>query len=374
MVGPFPRVLTRIDGGVAAATTYLAQALVELPGIELVGVRLTAGKRTQPSEADLGWPVVDLDLGRLSVSTLFRRQVRRFRQLVDRFRPDIIHAQGADAAGFVALKSGVPAVVTIHGILRECAAHRTSLVSRLREMLQAQITERYVVAHATHVISISPYVVGYFKSRLLAAIHDIPNPVSPAYFDLPRAPERGRFLFAGRISKGKGLSDLALAVAHLEGSSAVDTVVLAGASPEREYESRLRSDIDSLGIVRRFEFAGLLDENRLIEEFHRATALVLPSYQETAPMVVQQAMAAGLPVIATRVGGIPHMIDHEESGLLFEPGDALGLAGLLTRFAEDPGLGMRLSQAAKRVAAARFSAARVARATVDAYRQVLQAA
>ena len=83
----------------------------------------------------------------------------------------------------------------------------------------------------------------------------------------------------------------------------------------------LRRIAGELGIAPKVEFTGLLDEPSLIREFERAEALVLPSFQETAPMVVQQAMAAGLAVVASRVGGIPYQIRHEVSGLLFEAGN-----------------------------------------------------
>ena len=320
MLGPFPRSLARLDGGVAAATTYLSQALCKMTDIELIGVRVAGVTVQDRTSDDLGWPVVDLDLGRFSVSTLFQRQLRRFRRLVRQYRPDLIHAQGADAAGFLAVQSGFPSIVTIHGLLSECARYRTSLLGRLREVIQARLTERFVVERSAHVIAISPYVASYYKDRLRGIIYNIPNPVAPAFFGIHRRPEQGRFLFAGRVSSGKGLSDLVSAVARIRNARAVTRVVVAGAVPEREYEVQLKAEINAAKVGDQFELAGLLEEPALLREFEQAEALILPSYQETAPMVVQQAMAAGVPVIATRVGGIPHMIEHGVSGMLVEPG------------------------------------------------------
>ncbi len=125
-----------------------------------------------------------------------------------------------------------------------------------------------------------------------------------------------------------------------------------------------------LGLGSRVTMAGLLEEQSLIEEFRLASALVLPSYQETAPMVIQQAMAAGLPVIATRVGGIPDQIEHDHSGLLFEPGDVVELCSLLRRLNVEGGLGERLAAAARVTAANTFTSARVAEATKRAYEQI----
>jgi glycosyltransferase involved in cell wall biosynthesis len=342
--------------------------MAALPGVELLGVRL-AGRAafTQPAE-ELGWPVVDLQLGRFSVSTLFRRQQRQLQAFIERFRPDIIHAQGADAAGFLAVSSGRPAIITLHGILSECAKFRTNPVKRMRERLQAAITEQVVVERARHIVAISPYIARYYRDRLRGTLHDIPNPVAPEFFGVVREPEAKRFLFAGRISRGKGVLDLVQAVAHEP--RAVDAVTLAGAAPEPEFSALLQSEIARSGLQERIRLAGLLDEPALLEEFGRATALMLPSYQETAPMVIQQAMAAGLPVIATRAGGIPDLIAHEVTGLLFDAGDVVSLARHLRRLGDDRDLGSRLAVAA-RAKAGSFASHNVATATLEAYRKVI---
>ncbi len=369
MLGPYPPSLARIDGGVAAATTYVSQALSKMPDMELIGVRVAGPASTRGAIENLGWPVVDLELGRFSVSTFFRRQRRDFDALLRQYKPDLVHAQGADASGYLAVRSGWPAVVTIHGILSECARLRTNLVKRLRELAQARLTEHHVVERAAHIIAISPYVANYYRSRLHGAIYDVPNAVAPQYFELERKPVAGRLLFAGRISRGKGLIDLVHAVARV--SEMVSEVILAGAAPDRDFASQLRAVIDDAGQTSKFGIMGLLDERSLLDEFAKASALVLPSYQETAPMVIQQAMAAGLPVIATRVGGIPNQIDDEASGMLFDAGNINQLADRLRRVLTDQELSRRLAMAAQARATESFTAEKVAFATRAAYRRVL---
>jgi glycosyltransferase involved in cell wall biosynthesis len=372
MLGPYPRSLSRIDGGVAAATTYLSQALVLLPEIELIGVRLAGRAVTRGPAEDLGWPVENFELGRFGVSTLFHAQRRRFQSLLGRYRPDLIHSQGADVSGYLAVRSGYPTVVTVHGILAECAKLRSSLVGRLREEAQAWLTEGFVIERAKNIIAISPYVSRHYQSRLRANVFNVPNAIAPTFFGLTRRPEPGRILFAGRISRGKGIADLVQALARHP--DVAEQIVLAGAAPDAEFESRLRSQISRSGHDDRIKFLGLLGEQALLEEFARASVLVLPSYQETAPMVIQQAMAARLPVVATRVGGVPDLIEHETSGLLFDPGDVDELAILLLRLRENPDLGQRLATAAHRTAIESFGSEQVAQATLAAYRKVLNSA
>ena len=90
-------------------------------------------------------------------------------------------------------------------------------------------------------------------------------------------------------------------------------------------------------------------------------------------MVIQQAMAAGLPVVATRVGGIPDQIEHGRSGLLFEPGDVDELCALLRRLHDEPESGERLAVAARAVAERNFTARSVAVATKRAYERIVVA-
>lgn len=368
MVGQFPLSLSRIDGGVQAAVTYLSQGLAKLPDIELIGVRM-AGKRLMGPTEDLGWPVHTLDLGTLGVTTLFRAQRRKFAALIDDIKPDVIHAQGADVSGFLAVQCGYPAVVTVHGILTECGKLQSNPIRRWRELLQARVTEAFVVERAKHLIAISPYVTRYYQGRIGGRLFDIPNAVAPSFYSVTRSPEPGRILFAGRISHGKGLMDLVNAVASAK--PAVRELILAGATLDRRFGAELAASIEESRLTPFVRFAGLLEEPALLSEFARASALVLPSYQETAPMVIQQAMAAGLPVIATRVGGIPDLIENERTGLLFDAGDVKELARLLSRLDADANLGPRLAAEARSEALGRFTAAKVASQTLAAYKRIL---
>ena len=366
MIGPFPRSPDRIDGGVAAATMYLSRALTVQGGVELIGARIARDGVDSGEEGGLGWKVVDVPLGRLSLSSLYRRQIRRLETLLKLYDPHVVHAQGADLAGFLAVRCGRPAVVTVHGLLGECAKYQTRRRNRLRAMLTASLTERPTIRRTMDLITISPYVAEYYRNEIKGRVHDIPNAIAPAFFQLSRSTERGRLLFAGRISNGKGLVELLHAVA--QNSAVITKLVLAGAEPDPGYGARLRKEADALGIGNRVSFAGLLSEQELLNEFSLAEALVLPSHQETAPMVVQQAMASGLAVIATTVGGIPYQIQHQVSGLLFKAGSVGELSALIAQLGHDVTLSRRLGKAAKEAATARFQASAVAEATTAVYR------
>ena len=337
--------------------------------MDLVGIRMPAVSTVSEAEGEFGWPVIDLPIKRWGLTTAYRRQQSEFRQLLDRFRPDVIHAQGIDVPGYIAVRSGIPAVVTVHGILSEETRYGADLRTRLRSYLNGLLLERPTVRQATDLISISPYVTAHYGNLIRGRIHDIPNAIASKYFDVQRAPERGRLLFAGRVIKRKGVLDLVRAVAECDGHAF--RIVIAGAATEPDYERVLREQAGRLGVTERIDFRGLLDETSMLQEFSRAEALVLPSYQETAPMVIQQAMAAGLAVIATRICGVPHQVTDGVTGLLYEAGDVKALANLLRRLGMDSGLSARLGEAGRRVALERYHATSVASATVRAYEQCI---
>jgi glycosyltransferase involved in cell wall biosynthesis len=369
MIGPYPGSPDKIDGGAASALTYLSQELASRPGIDLIGVRIADTRTASRSSGKFAWPVVDLPLGRLGLSTLYRRQRRDFAGMLQRYRPDVVHGQGVDLPGFIAVHCGLPSVVTVHGILGEETRYEAGLSARVRSSLTGVLLERPTIRRATDLISISPYVSRHYRNLMRGRVHEIPNPISQRYFDIKRDPERGRLLFAGRIIRRKGVLDLVRAFGDAFEES--DCLVLAGAATDRDYDRLVRQEAAHRGIIARVEFRGLVDEAAILEEFSRASALVLPSYQETAPMVIQQAMAAGIPVIATRICGIPDQIEDGATGLLYEAGAVDQLAGLIRRLRMDPLLAARIGEAARMAATGRYRAAPVADATLRAYEAIL---
>ncbi len=369
MIGAYPRTPDRINGGVAAALMYLSEALVESGAVELIGVRISKNESDICDQSKFGWAMLDLPLGSFSLTTLYWRQRRMLERLIDEYRPDIVHAQGADISGYLAVRSGRPAVITVHGLLAECAKFQTAGLSRLRASLAAAVTERGTIRRSEALIAISPFVTKYYEGDITGTVHDIPNAVSNTFFGVDRAAQVGRFLFAGRIANGKGLVELVHAFSQANEPHWV--LVLAGATPEPDYEKKLREEVDTLGLSGRVRFVGLLDESSLINEFSIAQALILPSYQETAPMVIQQSMASGLPVIASSVGGIPFQITHNETGLMFPAGDVVELGALMRQVATRTGWAEALGVAARTEALRHFHANAVAASTAKVYRQVL---
>ncbi len=157
-------------------------------------------------------------------------------------------------------------------------------------------------------------------------------------------------VFAGVLIPRKGAHHLLAAFAQLDAPDA--RLHLVGKAENREYARSLRRQTAALGIEARVEFHGAVAQAELARIFGEARVMVLPSLSEALGRVVIEAMLLGAPVIGSRVGGIPDMIEHGENGLLVAPGDETGLAQALEQiFQMDPtAMGERARQFASQYA------------------------
>jgi len=359
-----------VDGGVQAVSKYLVKAMAQSGDIHVDVIGFRYGATTTRTIAADGYTRHILPGARFGAITAYWQDQRTLNRLLKSISPDIVHSQGVGHDGTVAARSGYPVVTTIHGIFSEEARHIDSFHRRMRHRLLDMLSEYHCIRHAKHTILISPYVAEHWGARLSGQKYMIANPVAPGFFDVSRQEENGRILFAGRLYKLKGVADLIQAVASVSRTTGVK-LVLAGSLDDREYVDFLRAETRRLDIEQQVDFAGILDEKRLLEELSRAAVLVLPSYQETAPMVIQEAMASGVPVIATKVGGTSYQIDDEESGFLIGAGDVGALTDRLTRLFSNDDLRLEIGRTAKERASDDFRASNVAKATIEVYRKII---
>ena len=180
----------------------------------------------------------------------------------------------------------------------------------------------------------------------------------------PRAP---LVVAVSRLNPMKGIDDFLEAAALLAGRFPEARFVIVGdGSSRRELEAQTRM----LGLLERVVFTGTrLDVETILAQ---AAISVAPSLSEGLSNVVLESMAAGLPVVATRVGGTPEILDDGVTGLLVPPCDALALAGAIGRLLGDEALALRLGAAARTRAVHHFSAQHMVLQTESLYRTLLR--
>ena len=140
----------------------------------------------------------------------------------------------------------------------------------------------------------------------------------------------------------------------------------------QDYARRCLQAVQAYGLGDRVQFLGSLPAVALREELATCTAVALAAYQETAPVTIAEAMAAGCPVVATAVGGVPDLIEDGQTGLLSPAADVDALAVNLRRLLDDAALAQRLGLAVQAAAPARFHPVAVAAQTRATYNQVMR--
>jgi glycosyltransferase involved in cell wall biosynthesis len=242
------------------------------------------------------------------------------------------------------------------------------------------------------VVGCSAYVAERVRERFPefpGACRALYNGVSPAQFATDaRAPiargEHPRVLFVGRVSPEKGLHVLIEAFAHvvrrfpdaqldIVGAQAPcpreilvdlsdDPLVLALARfyGARSYHEQLLELVSALGIEENVKFSGFLPHAESVQHYHQSWVLANPSLSEAFGMSLVEGMAAGLPVVATRVGGMVEIVEDGVTGRLVSPDDPRALADVLSELLSDETRRTRMGIAGRARAAERFSWERIA--------------
>jgi len=171
--------------------------------------------------------------------------------------------------------------------------------------------------------------------------------------------------FVGRLVPGKGADILLRAAPRVFSRHPNSRFVLVGDGPLRQ---ELESLAERLGVADRVLFTGLREDMPQI--YASIDLLVLPSLCEAMPMCVLEAMAAGKPVIATRVGAVPQLIDQDETGVLIEPGDVAGLSSAVLQLLDDPERARCLGAKGQARTIEQFSADSMARQYLQLYSEI----
>lgn len=343
-----------------------------------VGICWCPANHPEPPEAELRELAKSgIALHRIPPPFLSPRYPVRLARVIGQVQPDVLHLHGASIGvigGMVGRMLRVPAIVYTEHLqhaqhagwlrrAREIAAdlpHWTVFVSQqshadavLDGPLRA-ISGRASVIH--NGIDLAPY-------RELAA----PEACARMRAELGIPPDTLAVGCVGLLWQAKGQEYLIRALRSLRDRGRALCVLLVGSGGD---EASLHLCADEIGVADRVRFLGWRgDVPRILQALD---LYVQPSITEGLPLAVVEAAAAGLPIVASNVGGIPEIIEHGVNGLLVPPGDPQALAAAIQELIDDPERAKRLGEAARRTAFERFSAEAMAAAYMDLYERLLR--
>jgi glycosyltransferase involved in cell wall biosynthesis len=382
------RVIARLNmGGPALHVAYLTAGLRERGyDTTLVAGSLARGEDSMAFVADAcDVDVVRIDeLGREISPLRDLVATLRLARLIRRERPDILHTHTAKAgtvgrvAALLAGRHAPPIVVhTFHGhVLR-------GYFGPLRSWFFLRL-ERWLAKRTTALIAVSPQVrddlvalgvapperfvvirLGIELGERVASEQD-GRAETRRYLGIP--PDRFAIGWIGRMTAVKRTDDALVAFKRLRDDGVDAVLCLVGDGPDRP---QLERRAHELGVVRDTLFLGY-QEN--VAPFYAAfDALVLPSSNEGTPVSAIEALAAGRPVVATRVGGVPDVVQEGEDGFLVEPGATDDLAGRLAELAHSPKLRERMGRAGRERVLPRYAVERLVDDVDRLYRSLLRA-
>jgi glycosyltransferase involved in cell wall biosynthesis len=292
-------------------------------------------------------------LGLLELLALLRRE-----------QPHIVHVNSAKASALGRLAAALARVpirvYTVHGWAFRAHGWPASALYRWAERLLRPLTTVTVcVADSERRAGLAAHTC---EERTTVVIR---NGVDPGSFRPGVAhSRRPRLVTVGRLQAPKDAVTLVRALAALRGRPF--EAVLVGDGPDRP---AVEEEVRRLGLEPAVELLGERDD--VPELLGTADVFVLSSHSEGLPLSILEAMAAGLPVVASNVGGVSEVVVDGDTGLLVPPGDAQSLAAAIERLLEDPPLCRRLGEAGRIRVAEHFDLAAVQQAHLDLYRRVL---
>jgi glycosyltransferase involved in cell wall biosynthesis len=279
-------------------------------------------------------------------------------------RVDVVHSHEFTMAVYgaaAARRLGLRHVITMHGGRYFAAQWRR------------RVAMRWAARRSNELVAVSSATAEHLSDTLgltRAAVTVIPNGIpfregsrTAVRHELGVAPDELLLVAVGNLYTVKGHMILlqALAALHRSGEALPWRLAIAGRGDE---ETPLRSFAESEGLADRVHLLGYRQD--VPDILAAGDVFVMPSLSEGLPLALEEAMSASLPVIASNVGGIPEVVEHEREALLTPPGDPIALADALCRLMRDAGMRAALGGAARRRALSDFGV----RAMGDAYERL----
>ncbi len=302
--------------------------------------------------------------------TAYQGCIRAVRRKLQEIQPAIVHGQGTELdCALDAVFSGFPNVLTIHGNMRLIA--QVNRVKPFSFLWLAAWLERIAVPRSRGVVCITDYTRQAVKD-LAQRTWVVPNAVDASFFDVhatpdPQAPPL--LLCVGHVCVRKNQNNFIRALDALAVRRKFK-LRFCGIAGESDAYGR-----EFLGLVRARPwcvYTGSLTQRAELKALLRqATALALPSLEDNCPMTVLEAMAAGVPVVGARVGGVPELIEEGKTGFFCDPLDAGSMAAAAEKVLVDRTATAEVALRASQRARERFHPQVIARRHLEIYQELL---
>lgn len=304
---------------------------------------------------------------RLDLLTRYAKLRRQIKHILLKLQPDVIHVHGTEYGyGLAALEANVPTIVSIQGIVNLLARVSPSFFYRF----QAPI-ELHTIRTAKYFGSRTIWGNNFIRTHnSTAIIYDLPEAVNPVFFNRANGEPNHNIVIVGSIEQRKGIEEALLAMSVVVAACPSAKLLVVGEG-KAEYVEGLKQRTKATGVEANVEWLGFKNAEEIAALHAQSAILIHPTHIDNSPNSVAEAMASGLPVIASDVGGLASMIENGVSGLLTEPRNSRHLAEALVSLLQNEAKKNRLASRAQEIALERHSPLRVAEKTTNAYKDVI---
>ena len=299
--------------------------------------------------------------------------------------PDIVHIHGTgglSGALYSAVKTyGIPVLLTVHGLLhieKKNALIKHPSLKHLYQLFVQSHAEFKVLNEAEHIIVDTEYVAEQIKHlhskkkiSHLPWMYVVPQGIQSQYLQVsPKKPVIPTILSVGSISQRKGhlLLVKAFKIVHKTVPSA--KLIIAGTLTEKAYYTQLQNEIGKLHLKQSVELLTNIPQEQLLQIYQEATIFALHSQEESQGIALVEAMATGLPIVSTLVGGIPFVVKNGKTGLLSKYGDVDSFANNMIKLLTNENLRTQMSQSA-RLSAQSYSWQEITQAIEIIYNRII---
>lgn len=286
-------------------------------------------------------PIILAQAGRFDLTN-----PRRLAKILADKRITVVHAHGYRAMVNVALarwfyRFGV--VRTVHGLSESRGFLSRGAMKERIYLLLERVASKFSHAHTCYVTRDLQTDRRGRNTGTTSVVYNGIEPMDPAAYDRPAdlAPSTYSFAAVGRVSRIKGLSFALSAMKKLDPALDV-TLYIIGTGVLCE---ELGQEAMAMGLGDRVRFLGF--KRNIYDYLAHIDCLIMPSLHEGLPYTILEAMSLGIPILASRVGGLSEVLDHEQNALLFEVGDVQEMVRQMELMVRDPALGKRLGAAAQ---------------------------
>ncbi len=284
-------------------------------------------------------------------------------------KPDIVHAHGTEQAyAIAAVESKLPHIISIQGIISKLSKVNPNY--RYRKIASI---EKFVIKNGKNFIAKTNFANRFIHSlNPESNIYLIENIVHPAFFKIIRNDYLNNYIvYVGNINANKGVDELIKAFSKFVALQNDYKLLIIG-NGDREYIHQCRKIANKFKISSKVEWFGHQTHEQIASVFESAKVLVHPSKMDTSPNTVSEAMVAGLPCIATKVGGIPDMISHKKNGYLIDNVNGDDIYNALKDLIFNQRLYNSISNNSRIIGRRRFSEEKNVDKVINVYKKVIQ--